>query len=270
MSRFKNKVAVITGSNRGIGKATAMELASRGVKIVLFGRNEDRLEHTKQEMLARGDDVISVRGDVTSIADCQRLIRSAVDRFGKIDILVNNAGMSSRGNIEETDPEVFRSMMDINFFGQLNTIQPALPHIRQTKGSIVLVSSLAGIKGLPGSSAYCASKMALTALAESLKIELAGSGIHIGLILMGIVMNEPDKTAINKDGKPILLADRSSRRVLSIQKASRLIVRNIEKRKFKSVTTRLGKIHAFSNKFLPGLEDFVLIKAKKTVEKMNK
>ena len=169
-NNYPGKVAVITGSSRGIGKAIAIALAKEGAAIVLNGRNEDRLAEAKQAILAIHEHVITVCGDVSTVSEGQRLIDETIKAFGRIDILVNNVGVSMRGKVAELNPEVFQTVFESNVYGTVNPTIPAIPYLRKTKGSIVFISSLAGIRGLPGLSAYCSSKMALRAIAESIRI----------------------------------------------------------------------------------------------------
>ena len=179
---FIGQVAIITGSSGGIGKAIAVELAKRGAYIVLNGRNIARLDATKNEISKIQPKIISICCDVSAIEGGQLLINETIKAFARIDILVNNAGISMRGNFADLRPEVFKTIFETNVFGSVNTAIPAIKYLRLTKGSIVFISSLAGIRGLPVTSAYCSSKMALRALAESIRIEVAKFKLHVGLI----------------------------------------------------------------------------------------
>ena len=141
---------VITGGSRGIGKALAMEFAGMGAKLVLAARNADKLKQTEVEVHAKGADAISVKTDVSNEVDCKFLIQQALDTFGGIDIMINNAGISMRAVFEDTDIEVIRKLMDINFWGTVYCTKYAFPSLLERKGSLVGISSIAGYKGLPG------------------------------------------------------------------------------------------------------------------------
>lgn len=266
---FKDKVAVITGSSMGIGKATAMELARNGTKVVLNGRNKERLEKAKNELLSKGYEVIAVQGDVSAFEDCQKLIKEAVSQFGRIDILINNAGKSSRGYFEVLDPVVFREMMEINFLGCVYPAKAALPYLKESRGSIIFISSVAGIRGLPETSIYCASKMALTSIAESLKVELAHTGIHIGIIYVGITRNDPGKTVINADGTLKVLKGREADHAWTPQQVAESILIHVRKRKFKKVLTPLGKLNRIANMLFPRIVDRILVKSLDKIRTMN-
>jgi len=178
--KLDGKVAIVTGSSRGIGKVVAMHLAQKGVKVVINGRNPNHLEATKIEFEQNNLNVIAIEADVTDYQACEQLINQTVQTFGKLDILINNAGISMEGSIAESQPYVFKKLIETNLVGQLFPTQAALPHIVLTKGSIVFISSIAGLIGLPRYAAYSSSKMALTALTQSLRIENYASDIHIG------------------------------------------------------------------------------------------
>jgi short-subunit dehydrogenase len=260
MNNLENKVAIITGSSIGIGRTLAFEMAKRGAKIVLNARNPERLEKAHKGLLDAGFEAIAVAGDVSKMEDCQKLIDSAVKAFGKIDILVNNAGISMEGTVEELAPEVFKKVMDVNYLGTIYPTKAALPYLRKTKGSLMLIGSLAGIRGIPNYSVYSSSKMALTALAESLIIELDGSGIHVGLAYVGFTQNDPEKTIFDKDGKVIEQPKRDFIKAEPPEKVALRIINMIENRRFKQYFTPLGKLNAFMNRFFPFVIEMVLRK----------
>ncbi len=267
---FQDKVAIVTGSSMGIGKATALALAEKGAKVVINGRNAVRLQATYQELLNKGYAVAAVGGDVSVYEDCQKIVREAVDHFGKIDILINNAGKSSRGYVEELSPEVFREMMEINFLGCVYPTQCALPYLKASRGSLVFISSVAGIRGLPETSAYCASKMALTSLSESLKVELHSAGVHVGIVYVGITKNDPGKTVIHADGSLRILEGRDQAQAQTPGQVAQAVLKHVRKRKFKKVLSRLGKINRITNLLFPRLVDRVLVKSLTKIRKMNR
>ena len=266
---MRGKVAIITGSSMGIGKATAEVLAERGAKVVINGRTESRLLSTREELTNLGHEVLAVTADISTTEGAKKLIDQTIRKFGRIDILVNNAGMSSRGYFDELAPEVFEEIMQINFLGCMYPTRFAEPHIANARGSIVFISSVAGIRGLPETSIYCASKMALTSMAESLRVELSEKQIHVGIVYVGITENDPGKKVINKDGTYLLLKDRTQRKTQSPQQVALAIVKMIEKRQFKKILTFLGKMNALANVLFPRLVDRILIRSKEKIRKLN-
>ncbi len=260
MADLNGKVAVITGSSRGIGKAIAIDLANQGASIVLNGRNESRLTEAKAELLKVHDNVITVCCDVSKKEAGEQLIKEAVSKFGRLDILVNNVGVSSRGKVADLNPEVFESVFSSNLMGTVNPTIPAIPELRKTQGSIVFISSLAGIRGLPVLSAYCSSKMALRAIAESIRIEEKEHNIHVGLIYVGITEIEHNKEAIASDGSMVTLNDRDNKKVQSTAYVAKKVSRNINKRKFITTLTGIGKLNAFMAPRFPLLVERLILK----------
>ena len=264
---FQNKVALITGSSQGIGKATAKEFAKLGAKIVLNGRNAERVNLAVEELKASGADVIGVVGDVAVAEQARHLLDKTLEQFGRLDILVNNAGVSMRGDFAELKPDVFNQVFNTNVIGVTNLTIPAMVHLKANKGSLIFISSLAGIRGLPGLSAYCSSKMALRAIAESIRIEEAESGLHVGLIQVGITEIEHAKQTVGPDGKLMTINDRSKFKVMPMENVAQAIVKNIKKRKFVTTLTGIGKLNATMQSVLPGLVEKVLIRSIDKIKK---
>ena len=159
---LEGKVAIVTGSSRGIGKATARLLAQQGASVVLNGRNPDRLAAAEKELLAIHDRVLSIPCDVSTPEGGRLLVEQTLARFGRIDILVSNVGVSMRGRFADLDPVVFEAMFRSNVSGAVNPSIAALPALRETRGSLLLITSLVGIRGLPDLSAYSAAKISLS------------------------------------------------------------------------------------------------------------
>ena len=146
---LKNKVAIITGSSQGIGKATALQLAKLGAKLVLNGRNEERLNKAVADLKSAGADVIGVVGDVADVDQAQNLIDKTIEKFGRLDILVNNAGVSMRGDFAELKPDVFNQVFNTNVIGVTNLTIPAMKHLKANKGSLIFISSLQALGVYP-------------------------------------------------------------------------------------------------------------------------
>ena len=259
-NKFQDKVAIITGSSRGIGKAIAIELAKQGAHIVLNGRNQERLKETEDIIREIHPNVISFCCEVSDANASKELIEAAIERFGKLDILINNVGVSMRGTVAELNPDVFKKVFESNVYGTVNPTIPAIPHLRKTNGSIVFISSLAGIRGLPGLSAYCSSKMALRPIAESIRIEEKKHNIHVGLIQVGITEIEHKKEAIAADGSLKILKDRDKAKVQTTQQVALATLRNIKKRKFITTLTGIGKLNKFMQARFPMLVEKIILK----------
>jgi short-subunit dehydrogenase len=267
---FNQKVVIITGSSMGIGKSLALLLAKSKAKVVLNARSKDKLFATVNELKAAGCDVLGFAGDVTLETDCNALISATIEHFGKIDVLVNNAGVSMRGPVANLSAKVIADVFNINTIAPLVLTQIAMPHIKQSNGSIVFISSLAGLRGLPLISIYSAAKMSLTAIAQALRVEHYADNIHIGLIYVGITKIEKDKTALDANGEKVLLDERNGFFTSNSEHVAKKIASNIAKRKKQSVIGIAGKVYYSLIRFLPGLVEFLLIRSQKKMNKLYK
>jgi len=255
---FEDKVFVITGSSQGIGRELAMQLAQKGAKIVLNERNAAKLEEARALIALSGADVIACAGDVGDPDACENLINTALRAYGRIDVLINNAGVGIQCPMEKLQPVVLRNVVDTNLTGSLYCTYFALPHIKQEKGSILFISSIAGIHGIPSSNVYAATKMALTGLAESLRLETFYSRVHVGIAYLGFTQNSPEKQHIGPDGRLTPCPQRDQSLVSPVDKVARGIIRMIENRQHKRVFSNLGKLLYYLNRMSPRLTSWVL------------
>jgi NAD(P)-dependent dehydrogenase (short-subunit alcohol dehydrogenase family) len=181
MNSFTNKVAVITGGNSGIGLATAKELQRRGAKVVISGRDAKSLA---EAAAAIGTDTLALRADVSRLTDLDQLFAQIKERFGSFDVLFANAGVARFAPVEQTSEKLFDENIDINFKGAFFTIQKALPLLKDG-GAMIVNTSVADQKGLPGTSVYAASKAALRSLTRTLAAELIGRKIRVNAVAPG-------------------------------------------------------------------------------------
>ncbi|KAK0407161.1 hypothetical protein QR680_019043 [Steinernema hermaphroditum] len=190
MSRFVNKVAIVTGSSNGIGQATAVLLASEGASVTIHGRSEEGLETTENLILDKGipsERILSVQGDIEDEKTTKNLVEKTLERFGKIDVLVNSAGLGGKPGQDRNSIDAYDYIHEINIKSILKLIQLAEPHLEKTKGSIVNVSSIAGILPRPATIPYGMSKAALDHYMRSRTHELAKKGIRINNLNPGLV-----------------------------------------------------------------------------------
>jgi len=185
MTAADTPVFLITGASTGIGAATARQAVVEGYRVVLSARSEDRLAALAGE-LGGEDHALAVAGDVTEWEDQQRLAAAAQDAFGRIDVVFANAGFGAKRGFLEESPEQWRSMVLTNVLGPALTIRATLPALKETSGHLLLTSSVAGRRALPGS-LYSATKWAVTAMGEAARAELDGTGIRVTLIEPGMV-----------------------------------------------------------------------------------
>jgi len=258
MSSIQNKVVIITGASSGIGKATALEAAFRGARLVLAARRIEALKDVVDQCKSIGAQVIGIVTDVSKEEDCQILIGKAVEQFGQIDILINNAGISMRALFEKTDLSVIRKLMDVNFWGTVYCTKYALPYLIKNKGSVVGVSSVAGYKGLPGRTGYSASKFAMQGFLDALRVENLKNELHVMVACPGFTASNIRNTALSADGSQQGESPRDESKMMSSEAVAKYLIKAIEKRKRTIVLTTQGKATVFLNKFIPSFFDRML------------
>ena len=263
---MKDKVAIVTGSSMGIGKAIALELAQNGSRVILNGRDKTKLCDTETEFLNKGYDVTAVVADVSLPDHCKYLIKETLKAYDKIDILVNNAGESSRGTVEKMAISNIKTLIEINYSGAAYLSKYAVPHLKKSKGHIVFINSVGGLRGMPYNSAYTASKMAQAALAEALRIELYDYGLHVGLMYVGFTENSPKKTILDEDGTRIYLPRRENIKLAKPQTVAKSLLRMIEKRTDRITLTNLGILSDFMIHHFPKVSDWILLANRKKIK----
>jgi short-subunit dehydrogenase len=251
-------VVWITGASAGIGEALALEYARQGYRVAVSARREERLRGVAARIDELGGEGFVVPCDVTEEEAIARTVSRIVDRFGRLDVAVANAGFVVSGHIEELSAEEWRRQFDVNVVGLAVTARHALPHLRETRGRLALVGSVAGFLPRPGTGAYAASKAAVRTIGQALSLELVGTGVSCTTIQPGLVESEiaqvdnrgvhhPDRP----DGRPAFFMWPSER-------AARVMVRAIRRRRRDYVFTGHGRLGAFLGRHLWGLVHFAM------------
>ncbi len=190
-NNIKGKVVVITGASSGLGEATARHLSAQGATVVLGARRADRIKSLADELIAKGGKALAVATDVTHCDQVKRLVDAAVQKFGRIDVMINNAGLMPHSPLERLKIDDWDRTIDVNIKGVLYGIAAALPYMKQQKtGHIINVSSVAGHKVTPNGAVYCATKHAVRALSEGLRVEVKPYNIRTTIISPGAVATE--------------------------------------------------------------------------------
>jgi len=255
-SELKDKVIIVTGASEGIGRAMCMALSEHGMKIVLAARNEERLMELKKDIESKGSQALVVVTDVTDEEACRRLIEKTVETYGQLDILVNNAGQTMWTKMEEmADTSIFKRLMQLNFFGSLYCTYYADPHLRKTKGRLVMISSMSGLMGVPSRTAYCASKYALVGFSESLRVELRKSGVTVTIVAPDFVLSEIHKRALDGKGNPLGQSPLKESDIMTAEECAALIIDATVKRKRLLLTSFRGKLGLFIKFFAPKILD---------------
>ncbi len=190
-NRLEGKVALITGASSGIGQACARALAGEGACLVLTARRQDRLDALKKEAESLGTDAVTVAADAREEQTAVRTVKAATDAFGRIDILINNTGMGNYKNLVDTSAEEYDELMDVNVRTTFLFARHVVPiMLAQASGTILMISSMAGVYGFGGEAVYCMTKFAQLGFAQALDRELRESGIKVGAICPGGVKTE--------------------------------------------------------------------------------
>ena len=250
---MKNEVIIITGASSGIGKALAFALAKKGNKLVLAGRNKEKLNAVLQKMNEVNISAISIVTDVCKKEDCKNLINKCITEFGRIDVLINNAGISMRALFNESDLEVIDKVMNTNFWGTVFCTKYALPYLLQSNGSLVGVSSIAGHIGLPERSAYSASKFAMNGFLESVRNENMENDLHVLIACPGFTASNIRKAALTKDGTPQKESPRNEQKMMTAKKVAKNIICAIDCKKDTLTLSINGKLAVWLNRFFPKL-----------------
>ncbi|PIE86361.1 MAG: short chain dehydrogenase [Bacteroidia bacterium] len=258
---MNKKVVIITGASSGIGYACAVEFAKRKANLGLGARSYDSLLGLKNMLEnSYGIEVVAEKTDVEHEEDCRNLVQKTHEKFGKIDILINNAGVSMRSLFEELDLLVMKKVMNVNFYGTVFCAKYALPHIMKEKGSIVAISSISGYVGLPGRTAYTASKYAIHGFLESLRMENQKTGLHVMIVAPGFTSTNIRKNALTKNGLPQGETPRDEKEMMSAEEVAKKVAEAITKRKRTLVLTTKGKLVCFFYKFFPKIMDKMIYK----------
>lgn len=259
-SFFTDKVVIVTGASMGIGRELAYQLLQDGGKVVLASRNADKLDTVRESFKDFSESILVHVIDVTDHEQNLKLIEETIKKFGRLDILIANAGLSCYGEIEKTRPEVAKKVIDTNIYGSLFPIMAAIPELKKTKGSIMLISSLAGLYGLPGHASYSLSKMSLQGLAQSLRIELNRFGIYVGIAFVGFTENEKEKKTLNSVGQFEDIPQRPKNLISTRENTAKNILKQVESKKFANAHFLFGKITAMVSRIFPRLLHKILTK----------
>jgi NAD(P)-dependent dehydrogenase (short-subunit alcohol dehydrogenase family) len=262
MAEFAGKVIIVTGASEGIGRALCIALAPQKPRLVLAARNAERLEELEKEVEALGAEAIVVPTDVTDQEACKALIDRTLAAYGAIDVLVNNAGGTMWTKLEDiTDLSIFERLMRLNYLGSVFPTYYALPYLKQSKGRIVGLSSVAGITGVPTRTAYAASKHAMFGFFDSLRIEVAEYGVSVTMVAPDYVVSEIHRRALGSDGQPLGKSPLQESKVMTADTCAQLIVGAMERRERLLLTSSRGKLGRWLKLLAPQLMDNIAAKA---------
>lgn len=266
-----NMIVIITGASDGIGAELARQWARKeGGKLglVLAARSQDKLDAVAEQCRTLGAQVLVQRCDVAQEGDCRALIARAKDHFGRIDVLVNNAGMSAHALLSEvSDLRWYEELMRINHWGAVWCTHAALPHLIKTQGRIVAVSSLAGLVGVPGRTAYSATKFAMVGFFEALRTELIADGVSVTIAYPGVVATDTRYRGFNAQGQSAGKSGLDERGAMSVAACAQLILEGAVARERDIVMSAKGKIGRWLKLLAPQWVDALALKALKKEER---
>ena len=262
MSAYADRVVVVTGASEGIGRAFCLELARRRARLVVAARNVERLQSLAAQCRDIGAQVLVQSTDVMSAASCRALIEAAVAHHGTLDVLVNNAGGTMWTPFDAIeDLSIFDRQMRLNYLGSVYPTFYALPYLKQSRGRLVGVASVAGLTGVPTRTAYAAAKHAVIGFFDSLRIELDGSGVSVTVICPDFVLSEIHRRALGADGKPLGKSPLDESRIMSAERCAELMARAIEERRRLLITSVRGRVGRWLGVIAPALIDRLAARA---------
>lgn len=251
---FSNKVIWITGASSGIGKALAIELFSKGAKLILSSRKLESLEKVK-ELCGKSNNIAILPLDLEKYELLNSKVKEAISYFGNIDVLVNNGGISQRSFAKDTNISVDKRLMDINYLGTVSLSKALLPHfIERKSGQFVVTTSIVGRIGTPLRSSYAASKHALHGFFDSLRAEHHKDNIKITLVCPGFVTTNVSKNALTGDGTPQAKMDAATANGIKPDRFAKLMTKAIYKQKEEvHIAGAKEKLGVYAKRFFPKL-----------------
>lgn len=254
---FENKVVWVTGASSGIGASLAEKLNEQGAMVILSARRIEKLEQLRNKLKFPEKSMI-VTLDLTD----PESIQSAVDKVNKLDhldLLIQDAGIAQKGLVKDNPIEIDRTIMETNYFGTITLTKAILPRfLDQKHGWIAVVTSIAGVVGVPGRSSYSASKHALHGFFESLRAELIDCDLDISIIMPGFINTQITVKELKSDGHPYGKVEKSHKMGLSPDECAEKIIRKLKKRKKNIIVGGFEVTSIYLQRFLPGLYDFLI------------
>jgi NAD(P)-dependent dehydrogenase (short-subunit alcohol dehydrogenase family) len=242
---------VVTGAASGIGEAISRRFAKAGARLGLLDLDADAASDFARDLVDGGTEAVAFGCDVSSVNDCRRAIEGVLQHFGGIDVLVNNAGITQRSAFEDTGEDVFKRVMDVNFFGSLNCTKTAITSLIERQGQIVVIESVGGIAPVLGRSGYCASKHALHGLFTTVRAELRAKKVGVTIVCPGFVKTNLQTRALGGDGR---VTDHPQSRVgqqITADEVARAVVKAVAKRKPLVLLTPVAHLTYWLTRLVP-------------------
>jgi NAD(P)-dependent dehydrogenase (short-subunit alcohol dehydrogenase family) len=257
-----NQAILLTGASSGIGREMAFQLALPGRRLALAARDANALEEVAAFCRKRGCEALVVPTDVGIESECRRLVEQTIGAFGALDAVFLNAGQDMWARLDELeDSAVLERLVRVNYLGPAWLTRFALPHLKTSRGRIVVVSSLAGLTGVPTRTGYAASKHALHGFFDSLRIELADTGVSVTLACPDFVLSEIHRRASGPDGKPLGVSPMQEGRIMTAAQCAAAILDAAARRRRMVLLSLRGRLGRYARLFVPGLIDRIAARA---------
>jgi short-subunit dehydrogenase len=258
---FRGQVAIITGASSGIGRALALQLAGQGAKVVLAARRAELLEEIAATCRQAGGEALAVPTDVSDESQCKALVEKAATAFGRVDLLVNNAGLAVIARLEDySDLDLFKHTMDVNFYGAVYSTYYTLPHLINSRGRIVAISSLGGKAPVPYNSPYVASKFAMHGFFDSLRIEMMKYGVSVTIVCPYWVETGFHEAQLDQNGRPRGAPGRAiySKKTMTAEQCASIILRAASGRR-REVLMSPGRLATWLKLVAPAFLDWLAV-----------
>lgn len=262
MTAIKDKVVWITGASSGIGEALAYQCAKQDAKLVLSARRENELQRVKQACPLPKNDILVLPLDLEQHDEMQRKTAQVLEHFGRIDILVNNGGVSQRSMAIDTELQVYKKLIDVDYLGTVALSKAVLPvFVKQQAGHFAVVTSLMGKFASPKRSGYCGAKHALHGFFDALRMEHHDDNIKVTLICPGFIRTNISVNALTADGTPQSKMDQATGKGMPPEKCARNIISAIEKNKMEALIGGKEILPVYIKRFFPKLLHHIVRKA---------
>jgi NAD(P)-dependent dehydrogenase (short-subunit alcohol dehydrogenase family) len=259
--QFLGKTVVVTGAAGGLGRAFCRRFGQGGARLGLLDLESESLRSFSDELENEGVECLAVACDVTQEAECTSAMAAVEKRFGGVDVLINNAGITHRSAFEDTSTDVYRHVMNVNFFGSLYCTKAAIASLIPRKGLIIVVSSIAGFSPLYGRTGYAAGKHALHGLFDSLRTELSGKGVGVLIVCPGFTQTGISKAALNGDGRPTDHPQSTVGRIAQPEEVAEAVFQAAGRDKRLLVLSTVGRLTRFVHKIFPGLYERMMTRS---------
>lgn len=260
MGNSDKHVAVIAGGAGGIGQATARRLGKAGMAVAILDRDEALAQQAAAALVSAGIEATATKCDITDEAACRRAIEEVLEKHSRIDLLIHSAGLTQISPFQDTELEVYRRVMEVNFFGVVALTKAALPHLIASRGQVLALSSIAGFAPLFGRTGYCASKYALHGFLETLRAELKHEGVGVTLVCPSFVATGFAERGLDGGGQQLAKERSTTGKLLEPADVAEAIYRATRRRPRMSVLSNTGKLSYFISRVAPGIYERMMLR----------